>query len=61
MKRLSILLFFITSTQLQVFSQPGDPGGGGNPSVPISGLEVLIGAGGAYGIKRLLKKKKPTV
>jgi len=58
MKRLSILLFFITSTQLQVFSQPGDPGGGGNPSVPISGLEILIGAGGAWGLKKVLEKRK---
>ena len=58
MKRLSILLFFITSTQLQVFSQPGDPGGGGNPSVPISGLEILIGAGGALGLKKVLEKRK---
>ena len=36
-------------------AQPGDPGG--NPDVPITGIEVLLGIGGALGIKRMLKKK----
>jgi hypothetical protein len=35
---------------------PGDPGcdpGGGEP-VPISGIEILLVAGGALGVKRIL-------
>jgi hypothetical protein len=35
----------------------GNPGGG-NP-VPITGIEILIGAGGAYGLRKLMKRKKP--
>jgi hypothetical protein len=37
-------------------AQPGDPGG--DPDVPISGVEWLIGAGGIYGIRKLMKKNK---
>ncbi len=42
------------------------PGGGGRPCpkppcpppVPISGIEVLIGLGGVYGIKKMLNRSK---
>jgi hypothetical protein len=42
------------------FSQPpGDPAGGVKPdTVPITGIEILIVAGGLLGIKRFLKDKK---
>lgn len=40
-------------------AQPGgDPGGGGNPTVPISGIEILLGVGGLYGARKFLQKKK---
>ena len=47
-------LFMFCSTL--VAAQPGNPGGGG-PPVPISGIEILIGAGGLYGVRKLMKKK----
>jgi len=41
------------------------PGGGGppgdpttDPDVPITGIELLIGAGAVYGTKKYLDKKK---
>lgn len=54
------LLFFIAYffAASIVVAQPGDPGGGGNPTVPISGIELLIGAGAAYGISRKWLRKK---
>ena len=39
-------------------AQPGDPGGGVDPDVPITGIEILLGIGGALGVKRALNKKK---
>jgi hypothetical protein len=38
-----------------LYAQP-DPGG--DPDVPITGIEILIGAGGALGLKKLLGKRK---
>lgn len=53
-----IFLFFILIfTTTQVSAQPGDPGGG-DPDVPITGIEYLIGAGAFLGVRRLLKKNK---
>jgi hypothetical protein len=37
-------------------AQPGDPSG--DPDVPITGIEVLIGLGGALGLKKMMSKKK---
>ncbi|MDN4166645.1 hypothetical protein QWY31_14135 [Cytophagales bacterium LB-30] len=46
------------------FAQPGsgDPGGGSDPDnpVPITGIEILLGLGGAYGAKKLMDKRKNT-
>jgi hypothetical protein len=42
-----------------LYAQVGDPGGGEDPDeVPITGIEILIGAGGALGLKKLLNKRK---
>ena len=49
-----IVIFMITSSVL--FAQPGDPGG--DPDVPITGIEILLGLGGALGVKRLLGVKE---
>jgi len=46
------LALFVSALQ----AQPGDPGG--DPDVPISGVEWLIGAGGVYSIRKLMKKNK---
>ncbi len=37
-------------------AQPGDPGG--DPDVPITGIEILIGAGGALGLKKAWDNRK---
>jgi hypothetical protein len=43
-------------TVLIANAQPGDPGV--DPDVPITGIEILLAAGGALGIKRLIANKK---
>lgn len=50
-----ILIIFICIPGM-VFSQPG--GGGPDNSVPITGIEILIAAGGALGLRSLLAKRK---
>ncbi len=52
-----ILFFAIKGTALQAQPGGGGPGGGGDPDVPIGGIELLLLAGGALGVKRLIKKK----
>jgi len=53
-----VLLFLLCIASLVALGQPGDPGGGGNPTVPISGIEILIGGGAILGAKRLLSRYK---
>ncbi|NOS55450.1 MAG: hypothetical protein HOP37_04240 [Cyclobacteriaceae bacterium] len=57
-KRVLALSFLFCVSAVVVYAQPGDPGG--DPDVPITGIEILIGAGGALGIKKMLKKRKKT-
>jgi hypothetical protein len=53
----SILLFFaLTMTVTKLFAQPGDPSV--DPDVPITGIEILIGLGGALGIRKLIMAKR---
>ncbi len=59
MKNLRLTFLLICITISIGFSQPpADPdpngNGGGNPTVPISGIELLIGAGCLVGIRRSL-------
>ncbi|HMG88851.1 MAG TPA: hypothetical protein VK589_02290 [Chryseolinea sp.] len=56
MKILVSFFVFVLFVVFQSFGQP--PGGGlppGNP-VPITGIEILLASGGAYGIYRLTRK-----
>ena len=40
------------------YAQPGGGGpGGGAPPVPLGGLEFLLLAGGALGIKKIISKR----
>jgi hypothetical protein len=56
-KRFVVALIIVMSCSLGVaFAQPGDPSG--DPDVPITGIEVLIGAGGIFGLKKILNKRK---
>lgn len=49
-----ILIFLALITVAH--AQPGDPGG--NPDVPITGVEILVVAGSILGIKRFLSNRK---
>jgi len=57
MKKIILVIFFASIAMLGV-AQPGDPGGGGKP-VPIGGIEILIAAGAALGVRSLVRSKKP--
>jgi hypothetical protein len=57
MRLLTLLALAIFLCPMITLGQPGDPGG--DPDVPISGIEILIGLGALFGIKRLngIRKK----
>jgi hypothetical protein len=57
MKTHALICFFLFLS-VGVWAQPGDPGGGQDPDIPISGIEWLLLAGGALGVKRFLSRKK---
>ncbi|MBS1507572.1 MAG: hypothetical protein JSS79_13090 [Bacteroidetes bacterium] len=49
------LFFILVIGTIAVKAQPGDPGGG-DPDVPITGIEYLVGAGALLGIRKFIKK-----
>ncbi|NOT76599.1 MAG: hypothetical protein HOP08_16845 [Cyclobacteriaceae bacterium] len=62
MKRIKLVLtltVFFSLVSVLGFAQPGgDPGGGGNPTVPITGIEFLLGGGLLIGLRGLIAKFK---
>jgi hypothetical protein len=58
MKTLVFCLAIIIGAATSTFAQPGDPGGGGDPDVPISGIEILLGLGGLYGARKVYQQNK---
>jgi len=40
-------------TCICVYAQPGNPGGG-DPDVPIGGIEILIAAGALLGLRKFI-------
>jgi hypothetical protein len=48
-----IILLFVT---FPILAQPANPSG--DPDVPIAGIEILIGLGGALGIRKLIIAKR---
>ncbi len=58
--RFLVGVFILFGFIFRVSAQPtgGGPGGGGDPDVPIGGIELLLIAGGALGVRRFLKKDK---
>ena len=51
-----LIIIFILMPILGI-CQPGNPGGG-DPDVPITGIEILLATGGAIGIKKLINSRK---
>ena len=60
MRSIRVIFIFISlwTTPLVSFTQPGDPAGDPDNHVPISGVEVLIGAGGLIGVKKIHDSQK---
>lgn len=56
MRHFVIILSLVIITCTVAFAQPGDPNE--DPDVPITGIEILLMAGGALGIKKLIQHKK---
>ena len=56
-----LITLFLILLNLAAMAQPGDPGG--DPDVPITGIEILLALGGLLGIKRIMgfnrKSKNP--
>lgn len=51
-----ILLILVLCLPLFVLAQPGDPGG--DPDVPITGIEILLAMGGFLGLRKFMNSKK---
>ena len=51
---LLVILLFVT---YPIIAQPGDPGGDPD-AVPITGIEILIGAGALFGAKKIYDSRK---
>ena len=50
-----VLILFFFALPVVLWAQPGPPT---DPDIPLSGIEILIGAGAAYGISRKWLRKK---
>ena len=53
MKRQLILTLVLVIGFQMSFAQPGDPGG--NPDVPLTGIEYLLGLGALFGFRKIMK------
>jgi len=60
MKKLRLAILFIVLSAFSLKAQPsgGGPGGGGDPDVPLGGIELLIAAGAAFGAKKWFDKTR---
>lgn len=57
MKKLFLIVFLVGLT-VTLRAQPGPPPPDPGEPVPISGIEILMGAGALLGGRQLLKRKK---
>jgi len=57
---LSLFCFLIVTIGLSMtgYCQPVDPASGGDPDVPITGIEILLGVGGLLGARRAYNNRK---
>lgn len=59
MLKRTIVLTFLLISGYTIGAQPNPPGDPGtDPDVPITGIEILIGAGALLGVKRAIGHKK---
>lgn len=56
MKRAGFILLILILCPLFMLAQPGDPGG--DPDVPITGIELLLAIGGFLGLRKLFINAK---
>jgi len=54
--RTCALVFLLLLSFSPLWAQPTDPST--DPDVPITGIEILVAAGGALGLRSLLAKRK---
>jgi hypothetical protein len=56
--RKASFIFLLLISGYMVNAQPGPPGDpNADPDVPITGIEILIGAGALLGVKRALRNR----
>ena len=57
-----VFLVFCTAIlmfcSLVMVAQPANPAGGDPDSVPITGIEILLGVGGLLGLKKIRDSRK---
>ena len=60
MKVFKLAIVFMLVISVAALAQPtgGGPGGGGDPNVPLGGIEILIAAGALFGAKKWLDRGK---
>ena len=52
----TLLILVLILLPLLGVCQPGDPGG--DPDVPITGLEILLGGGAILGVRKIVARIK---
>lgn len=57
-KRLLYILIFTIGSVSVSLAQPGDPDGDPDQPVPITGIEILIAAGGLFGAKKIIDSRR---
>jgi hypothetical protein len=55
------ILFFLALAPYVAFGQPGGGGPGGEPSVPVTGIEILVVIGGALGVRKIINLRKKNI
>ena len=56
LKIIILLVFVFLSHSPVVYAQPGDPGG--DPDIPLGGIELLIAAVALFGAKKWFDRSK---